>query len=81
AGKAVDLTPTEFHLLVTLMQYPGIPFSRAELTQRRLGYDAESLERTLDSHVRNLRKKLEPDPANPIYVQTVYGIGYRLGEP
>jgi two-component system, OmpR family, alkaline phosphatase synthesis response regulator PhoP len=77
----VDLTPTEFNLLVTLMRRPGVPFSRADLVQKRLGYDHDMLERTLDSHVRNLRKKLEPDPANPIYVQTVYGFGYRLGEP
>jgi two-component system alkaline phosphatase synthesis response regulator PhoP len=80
-GEAVELTPTEFNLLATLMRRPGVPFTRSELVQKRLGYDYESLERTLDSHIRNLRKKLEPDPANPIYVQTVYGVGYRLGEP
>ena len=80
-GKAIDLTPTEFNLLVTLMRRPGVPFSRADLIQRRLGYDYERLERTLDSHIRNLRKKIEPDPTNPTYVQTVYGVGYRLGEP
>jgi two-component system alkaline phosphatase synthesis response regulator PhoP len=77
----VELTPTEFNLLAVLIRSPGVPFSRAELVQKRLGYDFDSLERTLDSHVRNLRKKIEPDPANPTYVQTVYGVGYRLGEP
>jgi two-component system alkaline phosphatase synthesis response regulator PhoP len=78
--QPIELTPTEFNLLVTLMRRPGVPFSRADLIQRKLGYDYESLERTLDSHIRNLRKKIEPDPTHPIYVQTVYGIGYRLGE-
>lgn len=77
----IDLTPMEFHLLVTLMQRQGVPFSRTDLIQRRTGYDYESLERTLDSHIRNLRKKIEPDPKEPTYVQTVYGYGYRLGEP
>jgi two-component system alkaline phosphatase synthesis response regulator PhoP len=78
--EVIELTPTEFNLLVTLMRRPGVPFSRADLIQKRLGYDYESLERTLDSHVRNLRKKIEPDPTHPTYVQTVYGVGYRLGE-
>jgi two-component system alkaline phosphatase synthesis response regulator PhoP len=79
--RTIDLTPTEFNLLVTLMRRPGVPFTRSELVQKRLGYDYESLERTLDSHIRNLRKKLETDPTHPVYVQTVYGVGYRLGEP
>jgi two-component system alkaline phosphatase synthesis response regulator PhoP len=79
--EPMDLTPTEFNLLATLMRRPGIHFTRTELVQKRLGYDYESLERTLDSHVRNLRKKIEPDPTNPVYIQTMYGIGYRLGEP
>jgi two-component system alkaline phosphatase synthesis response regulator PhoP len=79
-NQALDLTPTEFNLLVELMRRPGIPISRAELVQKRLGYDYESLERTLDSHVRNLRKKIEDDPSRPVYIQTVYGIGYKLGE-
>jgi len=79
--QPVDVTPTEFNLLVTLLRRPGLPFSRADLVQRKLGYDVESLERTLDSHVRNLRRKLESDPANPLYIQTVYGVGYRLGDP
>lgn len=79
--QPVDLTPMEFHLLVTLMQRQGVPFSRADLIQRRTGYDYDSLERTLDSHIRNLRKKIEPDPKEPTYIQTVYGFGYRLGDP
>jgi len=79
--EVIDLTPTEFNLLLTLMRRPGVPFSRADLVQRKLGYDVESLERTLDSHVRNLRRKIEPDSNNPLYIQTVYGVGYRLGYP
>jgi two-component system, OmpR family, alkaline phosphatase synthesis response regulator PhoP len=80
-GRKVELTPMEFYLLVTLLKQPGIPLSRGDLIQQRPGYDYESLERTLDSHIRNLRKKIEPDPREPTYIQTVYGIGYRLGAP
>ncbi|MDX2160475.1 MAG: response regulator transcription factor [bacterium] len=80
-GRTVELTPTEFNLLATLISQVGVPFTRSELVQKRLGYDYETTERTLDSHIRNLRKKIESDPNNPVYVQTVYGIGYRLGEP
>lgn len=76
--ELVSLTPTEFNILKTLMQRPEAVFSRAELVEQALGYDYESLERTLDNHIRNLRKKIEPDPNNPIYIKTVYGIGYRL---
>lgn len=76
--EVVNLTPTEFNILKTLMQRPEVVFSRAELVEQALGYDYESLERTLDNHIRNLRKKIEPDANNPIYIKTVYGIGYRL---
>ncbi len=78
-GDLVDLTPTEFELLRTLMENPGYAFTRAELIERSLGYEYESLERSLDSHIKNLRKKIETNPKEPIYVQTVYGVGYRLG--
>ena len=77
-AELVSLTPTEFNILRTLMQRPEVVFSRSELVEQALGYDYESLERTLDNHIRNLRKKIEPDPNNPIYIKTVYGIGYRL---
>lgn len=77
-GAAIDLTPTEFSILKTLLQNPRYVFSRSELIARSLGYEYESIERTLDSHIRNLRKKIEPDSANPRYIQTVYGVGYRL---
>jgi two-component system alkaline phosphatase synthesis response regulator PhoP len=79
-GEPVDLTPTEFNLLKTLMQAPGYVFTRDELMEQALGYAYEGMDRTLDSHIRNLRRKIEADPRAPRYVQTVYGIGYRLGE-
>jgi two-component system alkaline phosphatase synthesis response regulator PhoP len=76
--KEIELTPTEFKLLHTLMSSPGMAFSRADLAERVLGYDNATLERTLDSHVKNLRRKIEPDITDPTYIQTVYGIGYRF---
>ncbi len=80
AGQLVDLTPTEFALMHVFMEQPGYALTRDELMRRGLGVDFEGVERTLDSHIRNLRQKLEPEPANPVYIQTVYGIGYRLTE-
>lgn len=79
-GQAVEVTPTEFALLHVFMQHPGHVFTRLALIERGLGYHAEGMERTIDSHIKNLRKKIEPDPANPTYIQTVYGVGYRLQE-
>jgi two-component system alkaline phosphatase synthesis response regulator PhoP len=78
--RPVDLTPTEFNLLRTLMESPGYAFTRGELIQYGLGYEYEGMERTLDSHVKNLRQKIEDDPRSPAYIQTVYGVGYRLAE-
>ena len=78
AGEALDLTPTEFSLLKTLMQHPNYVFTRSELITRSLGYEYESIERTLDSHIRNLRKRIEPENGNPRYIQTVYGFGYKM---
>jgi two-component system alkaline phosphatase synthesis response regulator PhoP len=80
-GQPVELTPTEYDLLRTLMESPGYAFTRMELIERGLGYEYEGLERTLDSHVKNLRRKIEPDPRQPTYIQTVYGVGYRLVGP
>lgn len=77
-GKLIDLTPTEYTILNTLMQNPNYVFSRAELITRSLGYEYASIERTLDSHIRNLRKKIESDHAQPRYIQTVYGVGYKI---
>jgi two-component system alkaline phosphatase synthesis response regulator PhoP len=78
-GQPIDLTPTEFNLLRVLLGNPGYVFTRAELIEQSFGYEYESLERTLDSHIKNLRKKLETDPKQPQYIQTVYGVGYQLG--
>jgi two-component system alkaline phosphatase synthesis response regulator PhoP len=80
-GRTLELTPTEFSLLRALMENPGYAFTRMELIEQGLGYEYEGLERTLDSHIKNLRKKIEADPGQPTYIQTVYGVGYRLIGP
>ena len=77
-GQPLDLTPTEFDLLRTLMASSGHAFTRGELIEQALGYTYEGLDRSLDSHVKNLRRKIEPDPANPVFIQTVFGVGYRF---
>ncbi len=79
-GQPLDLTPTEFALLQVLMQNPNHAFTRTELIEKALGFAYEGMERTLDSHVKNLRKKIEDDPGQPQYVETVFGVGYRLRE-
>ena len=79
-GETVDLTPNEYKLLQALARYPGRAYSRYELIDRVQGYDFDGFERTIDVHVRNLRKKLESDPAKPRYVETVTGIGYRFAK-
>ena len=78
AEVLVDLTPSEFDLIHLLMRNPGRAFTRTELIEEGLGYEYAGLERTIDSHVKNLRRKIEPDPRKPIYIETVFGIGYRL---
>ncbi len=78
--RLLELTPTEFDLLRVLMESPGRAFTRLELVEKALGYTYVGLERTLDSHIRNLRKKVETDPTNPRFIHTVYGVGYRLQE-
>jgi DNA-binding response OmpR family regulator len=78
-GTAVALTPTEWGVLVGLATVPGRVYSRFELINRVRGYEFEGYERTVDSHVKNLRRKVEDDPGNPRIVQTVLGGGYRLG--
>ncbi len=78
--QPVDLTPTEFDLLAVLMHTPGRAFSRWELLERLQGDEFEGVERTIDVHVRNLRTKIEDDPRHPRYIETVYGVGYRLAE-
>ena len=78
-GTEVSLTPTEWGILVALATVPGRVYSRFELINRVRGYEFEGYERTVDSHVKNLRRKIEDDPGNPRIVQTVLGGGYRLG--
>ncbi len=78
-GKKVGLTPTEFKILVALAQKPGRVFSRLQLMNIAMGEAYANYERSIDTHVSNLRKKVEQEPTNPKYIHTVYGIGYRFG--
>ncbi len=80
AGRPVDLTPTEFALLATLARQPGRVFTRSQLLDVIHGVAFEAYERAIDGHVRNLRRKLEPDPAHPRYLLTVHGAGYRFAD-
>jgi DNA-binding response OmpR family regulator len=80
-GETVDLTPSEFDLLATLMAAPGRVFSRLVLLDKVQGAAYEGYERTIDVHIRNLRTKIEPDPSDPSYIETVYGSGYRFRAP
>ena len=80
AGRAIDLTPTEFQLLATLAAQPGRIFTRSQLLDALHGVAFESYERAIDTHVKNLRRKLEPDPREPRYLLTVYGVGYRFAD-
>lgn len=77
--RPISLTPTEFELLVTLAEQPGRVFSRLQLIDQTLGEVYYGYERTIDSHIRNLRRKIEDDPAQPQYIVTVYGVGYKFG--
>ena len=77
-GRDVSTTPTEFAILRALLEHPNHAFTRGELIEGVLGYAYDGMERTLDSHIKNLRKKIEADPANPRYIETVFGVGYRL---
>jgi two-component system alkaline phosphatase synthesis response regulator PhoP len=77
-NNLLDLTPTEFNLLRVLAEHPRRAFTRLELIEKGLGYAYEGLDRTVDSHIKNLRKKIGVDPDNPAYIETVYGVGYRL---
>lgn len=78
-GQPIVLTPTEFNLLEVLSASPDRVFSRMQLMDKiQGGYSFEGYERTIDTHIRNLRKKLEPNPAQPTYILTVYGIGYKF---
>lgn len=78
AGKPIHLTRTEFALLTTLAQNAGQTLSREQLIEHLHNISYEGFDRSVDSHIKNIRKKIEPDPLNPIYIQTVYGIGYKF---
>ena len=78
-GTAVSLTRNEHKILSTLVKYPGRVFSRDALIENALGDEFDSYDRAIDCHIKNLRKKIEDDSKNPIYVQTVYGLGYKFG--
>jgi DNA-binding response OmpR family regulator len=77
-GRTVDLTPTEFRLLATFVREPGRVFTRGQLLDALHGVAIESYERAIDAHVKNLRRKIEPEPGRPRYVLTVHGVGYRF---
>jgi DNA-binding response OmpR family regulator len=77
-GQPVELTRTEFNLLEAFMQNPGYTLTRDELLEKAVGYAYEGMGRALDTHIRNLRRKIEPNPDEPSYLQTIYGVGYRL---
>jgi DNA-binding response OmpR family regulator len=78
-GRQVDLTASEFRILFTLASRPGWIFSRDELISQALDYHFEGYDRTVDAHIKNIRKKIENDPRKPEFIQTVYGVGYRFG--
>ncbi|MBN2186241.1 MAG: response regulator transcription factor [Dehalococcoidia bacterium] len=78
AGRPLNLTMVEFKLLGVLAREPGRVFTRAQLIEKALGYDFEGFDRTIDVHILNLRRKLEPDPNHPRYIKTVYGAGYKF---
>jgi two-component system, OmpR family, alkaline phosphatase synthesis response regulator PhoP len=80
AGRPVDLTATEFQLLAALARSPGRVFTRAQLLDLLHGVTLEAYERAIDAHVKNIRRKLEPDPRQPRFVLTVYGAGYKLAD-
>ncbi|HEY7828358.1 MAG TPA: response regulator transcription factor [Candidatus Limnocylindrales bacterium] len=79
-GRLVELTPTEFELLATLARRPGRIFTRSQLLDAVRGVTIESYERAIDSHIKNLRRKIEPDPRSPRFILTVYGVGYRFAD-
>jgi DNA-binding response OmpR family regulator len=80
SGKPVELTQTEFQLLATMARQPGRVFSRAQLLNAVHGVAFDSYERAIDAHVKNLRRKIEPDPHSPRYLLTVFGVGYRIAD-
>lgn len=81
-GNSVTLTPTEIKILAVLGGSPGRVFTRSELVESALGYHFEGYERSIDAHIKNIRQKIEDDPRTPVYIHTVYGVGYKfIGSP
>jgi DNA-binding response OmpR family regulator len=80
SDRAVELTPSEFELLSAFVHHPGQVFTRLQLLDLTQGEAYEGYERTIDQHIKNLRKKIEPDPSNPRYILTVHGVGYKFAE-
>lgn len=80
-GEPIDLTPIEFNTLKALMAHPGYVFSRPSLLEIVTSNASQTVERTLDSHIKNLRRKLDDDPKDPHYIETVFGVGYRMPDP
>jgi two-component system, OmpR family, alkaline phosphatase synthesis response regulator PhoP len=78
AGRSIELTPTEFAILITLAKQPKRVFTRLQIMEQAQGAVFEGYERTIDAHIKNLRLKLEPNPKKPIYIQTVFGVGYKF---
>ena len=78
AERVIELTPTEFRLLEVMAGHPNRVFTRAQLIEMVQGYTFEGYERTVDVHIKNLRRKIEDDPKNPVYILTVYGVGYKI---
>ena len=80
-GRRIDLTKTEFQILATMARQPGRVFTRGQLLESVRGVAFESYERAIDAHIKNIRRKIEPDPRAPRYLLTVFGVGYRFAEP
>ena len=80
AGAEVELPPTEFQLVATMVEQPGRVFTRGQLLDAVHGVSFESYERAIDAHIKNIRSKLEPDPRKPRYIRTVHGVGYRFAD-
>ncbi|KKC28874.1 response regulator transcription factor [Caldanaerobacter subterraneus] len=79
-GVVVNLTPNEFKILKILIRNPNRVFTREELIEKVMGFDYEGYDRTIDAHIKNLRQKIEDDTKNPVYIRTVYGVGYKFGD-
>lgn len=78
AGDSVTMTPTELKILAVLAGFPARVFTRGELVEHALGYQFEGYERSIDAHIKNIRQKIEDDPKNPLFINTIYGVGYKF---